>query len=1140
MSEPIKQTLFRFRTMRAPELLSSEAKSNYFIEHYDGTSGVFFAAESSMAGGAVLKDVMATTAASFSNKKTKDEIIVLDSDLYDFGLLLLKKRKTITHTEAAAEVAGLSQLMGSNRQTVWDNLFYQTVTQESGYVREALLVMLLGSHIVANFSSIPTTDSDMQKWAGSRVVLPLKLFEVPEDMTGSSTVNDGATHLETLHTHLTTGASKKLIAQIDTLKEELEVYKTDFYKTNDAAEKLAIETYQSGVQTALDNATKTDFVDQFSQFTFKTYSNYSPPSFTYSKPDEISAQAMGHDLSTESEYIMQKYDLYRSKSFEELESKLESIETGLHTSLFEGTRFHQEKIAIDGTLISKCDGKKRHGNNYPFAVQLVERSTGHYGILMSLDVGADCLKLESAETSVSIPQAGSHSTRKFTHSNGIVTVDLTDDTAIDFAQNSHTSIDLSSNLTFSNGLSLSFPTANLAVDEVLNGFLAATSSTDSGPELEIPSGYGLRRLGIADYRRLEQTLCCYVPGEVSHIENLMAREYKERSTRRFRRKEETTSSSSTIEKENLTDTSSTSRFDMQKEVSSILSESKQWGINAGFGTSSSGSYSNPVTGDVDFSVNADFSANFSTNTSSEESSSQATSFAKDVTERALNRVVSNVTEERIQTAIEEFEERNQHGFDNRQGAEHVSGVFRWVDKVYKNEIHNYGKRLQYEFMIPEPAEYHLLTKSANAASATDVPLIQPFDPRTNSFGSLDPIRNSAHILESNYHQWAAVYGATVNPAPDKNLTLSKTLTKPEDGKAWHESSIVKEQLVIPEGYGIDKIFISLGGERPEEWSHVVVSAAGHISKYWNSSLTKWLFTGAYATPELVRIQGELPLSADFIGFKGGTVSFTVKLIRKHSLMEEWQLDTFNAIMSAYDDRLQDYKDGLAELRARQGILMGDNPAFYRRIENTVLKKNCISYLTGDGYLGQDHTVGSETTNHQVNLTAAMDKYAASVKFFEQAFEWNLMSYNFYDYFWGNRDRWEELYNTDNDDALFRSFLRSGMARVVVTVRPGFEEAVMYYIRTGLIWNGGAVPLLDDEMYLSIVEELSESEYVLEDSWETRVPSTLTLIQAKTIALEAEGLPCYCDSENPPVEDIKEPTVNPLENLTVFIEGNTTP
>ena len=86
-----------------------------------------------------------------------------------------------------------------------------------------------------------------------------------------------------------------------------------------------------------------------------------------------------------------------------------------------------------------------------------------------------------------------------------------------------------------------------------------------------PSGYGIRRLGIADYRRVEQTVCCYVPGEVSHIENIMAREFKEKETRRLRRREETNTVSTEKETEQLTDTTTTDRFEMNQEVSSVVS-----------------------------------------------------------------------------------------------------------------------------------------------------------------------------------------------------------------------------------------------------------------------------------------------------------------------------------------------------------------------------------------------------------------------------------------------------------------------------------------------------------------------------------------------------------------------------------------
>ncbi|MCL2597678.1 MAG: hypothetical protein FWD66_08505, partial [Paludibacter sp.] len=91
-------------------------------------------------------------------------------------------------------------------------------------------------------------------------------------------------------------------------------------------------------------------------------------------------------------------------------------------------------------------------------------------------------------------------------------------------------------------------------------------------------------------------------------------------------------------------------------------------------------------------------------------------------------------------------------------------------------------------------------------------------------------------------------------------------------------------------------------------------------------------------------------------------------------------------------------------------------------------------------------------------------------------------------------------------ALFRSFMQAGMARVVVTVRPGFEEAVAHYMATGQIWNGGGTAVIGDSLYLSIVDELKEQEYTVDGSWETMLPTNLIALQRSGVAIDAEGLP----------------------------------
>ncbi|SEN01046.1 hypothetical protein SAMN05421856_11162 [Chryseobacterium taichungense] len=79
-----------------------------------------------------------------------------------------------------------------------------------------------------------------------------------------------------------------------------------------------------------------------------------------------------------------------------------------------------------------------------------------------------------------------------------------------------------------------------------------------------------------------------------------------------------------------------------------------------------------------------------------------------------------------------------------------------------------------------------------------------------------------------------------------------------------------------------------------------------------------------------------------------------------------------------------------------------------------------------------------------------------------------------------------------------------MARIIVTVKPGFETAVQFFMETGIIWNGGAVPVIGDPMYMSIVDEMRQPTGKPQGKyWITRIPTTLTILQASSTGLPVE-------------------------------------
>ena len=280
------------------------------------------------------------------------------------------------------------------------------------------------------------------------------------------------------------------------------------------------------------------------------------------------------------------------------------------------------------------------------------------------------------------------------------------------------------------------------------------------------------------------------------------------------------------------------------------------------------------------------------------------------------------------------------------------------------------------------------------------------------------------------------------------------------------------------------------------------------------------------------IKEEVPISVQYYNYHTGIVNVTIKCELTFEAKMKWQKETFNAIIEAYEDALDKYNEALTTEQTNGVQILGTNPGFYREIENIILRKNCISYLIFNNpnakrtfgknfYKKINPSQSLNFDNAMIDQNADLDDYAAFVKFMEQAFEWDIMSYYFYPFYWGNRNNWIEMYQFDQThDNIFKAFMQSGIAKAIVTVRPGFEEAVKYYMQTGQIWNGGEVPVIGDELFLSIVEELQKPEgEKVGKAWPTRIPTSMTILQAQSIGLNVtQALPSNDDDldsfENP--------------------------
>ncbi len=234
----------------------------------------------------------------------------------------------------------------------------------------------------------------------------------------------------------------------------------------------------------------------------------------------------------------------------------------------------------------------------------------------------------------------------------------------------------------------------------------------------------LRCILVGDYLRIEQTLCCYEPAEIAHIENVLQGEMKENSVRQFQQYVSEESSSSESEEEKVKDTQSSDRYEMQKE----MDKTSQFDASLSLGASVSGP-SGPVT----VSANANFASSYSTS----QSEHQAVSYAKDLTERTLNRIQKRIKQERKTKTTQEVEIINKHIIDNSTNTTgHVVGIYRWVEKIYNAQVMNYGTRLMMEFNIPEPAAFYLWVMVQRGGSADAITLDEPIAPNAMQCKSL--------------------------------------------------------------------------------------------------------------------------------------------------------------------------------------------------------------------------------------------------------------------------------------------------------------------------------------------------------------------------------------------------------------------
>ncbi len=621
--------------------------------------------------------------------------------------------------------------------------------------------------------------------------------------------------------------------------------------------------------------------------------------------------------------------------------------------------------------------------------------------------------------------------------------------------------------------------------------------------------------GIQDLLIVRQTLLDYHAGEISHIENILEGEKKGTTHRKLSRTELTTVQETEKVQEVENELQTTDKYELQSEASRTIQDDRS--LEAG------------VTVTASYGpVNIEAHGNYATANSTQESRNSASTFARDVLSRSLQRIRERVLNRLTRTEITEVEITNLHEFDNTgDNKKNISGIYRWVDKFYEAQIANYGKRMMLEFMVPEPSAFYKYALTKKPVTSIIQRPEQPGFCRDGIFYLLSP----ADLQVENYMCFVGKYNVKNVTAPSpRYLRVSDILKYKIDSTQGEPVSFAEsnDSFKIPEGYAPKGVSYTISGGNShsattKNANHddiilvMVTIADRKVFRYYKSEIGE--VGGHDSWPDIEQvIEWGNPLSQieqQFGGYSLGnmkaefalpssnagtgdpdvvkvsltghttlpvsvTIHYSVLCERTPTKFQQWQIDTFNAIMDAYENLKANYDDAQQlEQNAAVTEIQGRNPLLNREVEKRELKKYSISILTGQQYdsfnaMEQDYQTGIP----QISLADAAEE-GRFVRFFEQALEWKNVTYILYPYFWGNKRHWAEALMAKDDDPLFEQFLQAGYARVWVPVRPGFESVMLNYIECGgEPWSEKDAPIIGQPgegsaPTLAMIDEIKE-------------------------------------------------------------------
>ncbi|MGF1428242.1 hypothetical protein [Kitasatospora sp. LaBMicrA B282] len=400
--------------------------------------------------------------------------------------------------------------------------------------------------------------------------------------------------------------------------------------------------------------------------------------------------------------------------------------------------------------------------------------------------------------------------------------------------------------------------------------------------------------------------------------------------------------------------------------------------------------------------------------------------------------------------------------------DYFSMMRRWRVRLYR-----YGLRLTYDLVLPEPSAsmrkaYIDLQALKDQLGPFVFPV--PHDDITDEVRDEDPEPPVTHPptpKEPHFQVLADRYNAQVPQPPAKVKTLRPTLDQPVPQGVRASAKVT---VTLDPGYEIQSV--TLTGRMTSTTGHLgqftVEGSTVPFDPWADKTFTDELLLAPGGTNFLAGATGTQPILMTFDDVSTESLEFTVVCVPTADAMAQWRSDVWNALYSAAQtDYYAQQQDIAGRIAALEDELDNVDTLTLRREENDEIMKCVLRYLLGGSFptvpapvtakfaadkVDTGHGAAFDTQDIQpgTQLWTLVTQYEDIVRFVNEAIEWENVVTFLYSYFWDLPDSWPFIRRLKHPDANRQAFLRAGSARVVLTVRKGWETRWVNFVENGTI------------------------------------------------------------------------------------------